>query len=378
VMLTVGAGLLLRSYDRLSNVPPGFDADGVLTMTLTIPASRYDSAAKVIGFYESLRQRLEALPGVDRAAAVTELPATTTSWSSSMGVYGREPLPQTDILHREVLGDYFRTMRVPLIRGRTFTDADRLDAPPVVVVNEALVKEFFPNENPVGLRIAFDRFPDSTSTWRTIVGVVGSERQGSLAMPPRPEIFAPVLQDWRRGYSMVARMRDGRDPISIAGPARQAVRDLDSLIAVESIRPMTEVQSAALSRERFIGVLVFVFAATGVLLALVGVFGVLAQLVQTRWREMGIRLALGAQRAQVRWMVVGHGTRLLTIGTVAGLLAAALATRVLESLLFEVRPLDAPTYAGVAALVTIAGMVAAWIPALRASRANPAVTLRSE
>ena len=378
VMLTVGAGLLLRSYERLSKVPAGFDAEGVLTMTLSIPASRYDTATKVIAFYESLRQRLEALPGVDRAAAVTQLPATTSSWSSSMAVYGREPLPQTDILHREVLGDYFRVMRVPLISGRTFTDVDRVGTEPVVVVNDALVKEFFPNENPVGLRISFDRFPDSTSTWRTIVGVVGSERQGSLALPARPEIFAPVLQDWRRGYSMVARMHEGRDPITIAGPARQAVRELDSLLAVQDIRPMTQVHSQALSRERFIGVLVFVFATTGVLLALVGVFGVLAQLVQTRWREMGIRLALGAQRAQVRWMVVGHGARLLTIGTVAGLLAAALATRVLESLLFEVRPLDAATYAGVAALVTIAGTLAAWIPALRASRANPAVTLRSE
>ena len=378
VMLTVGAGLLLRSYERLSRVPAGFEPTGVLTMTLTIPNSRYDSAAKVIGFYEALKQRLEALPGVERVAAVTQLPATVSSWSSSLAVRGRDPLPQTDILHREVLGNYFAVMRVPLISGRVFEDQDRQGSTPVVVVNEAFVKEFFPGEEPVGAQIAFDRFTDSTSLWRTIVGVVGSERQGSLALPPRPEVFAPVLQDWRRTYTMVARMRGGRDPISIAGPARQAVRELDSLLAIEHLRPMTEVHSRGLARERFLGALVFVFAATGVLLALVGVFGVLAQLVQARWREMGIRLALGAQRSQVRWMVVRHGGQLLALGTVIGLVAAAGATRVLESLLFEVRPLDAATYVAVAVVVSVAGVVAAWIPALRASTANPAVTLRAE
>ena len=377
VTLTVGAGLLLRSYDRLARVPAGFDADGVLTMTLSIPASRYDSAARVIGFYESLIDRVRALPGVERVAAVRELPATRTSWSSSLAIQGREPLPQTDILHREVLDDYFRVMGVPLITGRAFEAFDRLGSEPVVIVNEALVKEFFPAENPVGLRIAFDRFPDSTSLWRTIVGVVGSERQGSLAMPPRPEIFEPMRQSWTRGMTIVAKMRDGRDPLAIAGPAREAVRALDSLLAVEYVRPMTEVHSQALSRQRFVGVLVFVFAATGVLLALVGVFGVLAQLVQTRWRELGIRMALGAQRSQVRWMVVRHGGRLLAVGTLMGLAAAASATRVLKSLLFEVQPLDAPTYLGVALLVAIAGIAAAWIPAMRASTANPAVTLRS-
>ncbi|MDQ3998265.1 MAG: ABC transporter permease, partial [Gemmatimonadota bacterium] len=214
VMLTVAAGLLLRSYDRLSKVPAGFDSDGVLTVSLNIPASRYDSGQKVIDFYTSLVERLQALPGVERAAAVRQLPATMTSWSSSMAVFGREPLGQTDILHREVLGDYFRVMGVPLISGRTFEATDDVNSPPVVIVNDALVKEFFPNENPIGLRIAFNRFPDSSSMWRTVVGIVGSERQGSLAMPPRPEIFAPARQDFTRRMTVVVRMRDGRDPLS--------------------------------------------------------------------------------------------------------------------------------------------------------------------
>jgi putative ABC transport system permease protein len=378
VLLTVGAGLLVRSYERLSKVAPGFDPEGVMTMTLSIPASRYDSATKVVGFYRALLERVQALPGVERAAAVRQLPVTVRSWSSGFAVRGREPLGQTDILHREVIGDYVRVMRVPLIKGRTFTDADAPGSPLVVVVNEALVKEFFPNEDPVGLSISFDRIPDSTSAWRTIVGVVGSERQGSLAAPARPEIFAPFAQDETRGMNIVARMQPGRDPRGIAQPMRLAVRELDSLLAITELRPMTDVHGAAMSRERFISALVLVFAVTGISLAIVGVFGVLAQLVHARWREMGIRLALGAQRSQVRWLVVRNGATLLGLGIVGGLLVALLATRLLTTLLYEVQPTDALTYAVVALVIAGAGTLAAWIPALRASTANPATTLRAE
>ena len=378
VILTVGAGLLLRSYDRLSKVEAGFDPNGVMTMSLSIPASRYDSADKVIGFYRSLTERVQALPGVERVAAVRTLPVTVTSWSSNLSVYGREPLGQTDILHREILGDYFKVMRVPLIRGRMFSDADTPETPEVVLVNEALVKEFFPNEDPIGLRIAYDRVPDSTSTWHTIIGIVGNERQGNLAQPSRPEIFATLQQDWTRGMNIVARLQPGRDPLSIAQPMRRVVRELDSLLAITDLQPMTAVHAKAMSRERFISALVLVFAVTGIALALVGVFGVLAQMVQARWREMGIRLALGAQRAQVRWFVVRHGARLVGLGIAGGLLVALGATRVLATLLYEVEPTDALTYGAVAVLIGAAGIVAAWVPALRASTANPATTLRAE
>jgi putative ABC transport system permease protein len=342
VLLTVGAGLLLRSYERLSNVAPGFNADGVMTATMSIPASRYDSAAKVTAFYTSLMERVGALPGVERVAAVRQLPATVSSWTSNLAVAGWEPFPQTDVAHREVMGDYFRVMEVPLLKGRTFTEADGPGAPLVVVVNEALVREFFGDKDPIGLRISFDRIPDSTSTWRTIVGVVGSEKQGSLAQPPKPEIFAPMIQDWNRGMTIVARMQPGRDPMTIAQPMRRAVRDQDSLLALIALRPMTEVHAQATSRERFISALVFAFAVTGIVLALVGVFGVLAQLVQARWREMGIRLALGAQRSEVRWLVVRQGATLLVVGISAGLLVSLWATRVLSKLLYEVAPTANP------------------------------------
>jgi predicted permease len=379
VMLTVGAGLLLRSYQALSNVPPGFDAKGVLTATLNVPGSRYDSASKVVHFYTTLVDRLQSLPQVEHAAVIRQLPVTVTSWSSDFSVEGR-PLGEhgTEVVHREVLGDYFRAMRVPLVKGRFFTSADDRDAEMVVIINETLAKTYFKDSDPIGQRLTFDRVPDTASTWRTIVGVVGSEHQASLAQPSRPEIFAPLARDVSRGMTMVVRAKGDRDPLLLVSPVRAVVRGLDSLIALQDVRAMTAVHANAMSRERFTSMLVLVFAVTGIVLALVGVFGVLAQLVQSRWRELGIRLALGAQRGQVRWLIVRHGMTMLTLGIGAGLLVSLGATRVLATLLYEIRPTDGLTYGVVALLILGVGVLAAWIPAWRASSANPATTLRSD
>lgn len=378
-MLMVGGGLLLRSYERVSKVEPGFDPSGVLTASVSIPAARYDSASRVLGFFASLTERIQALPGVEQVALVRQLPVTTNSWSSDFSVEGR-PLSDygTEVLHREMTGSYFRAMRVPLVRGRTFTDADAIGATPVVLINDALAKQYFKDQDPIGQRLAFTRTPDSTTVWRTVVGIVGSEHQATLTSPARIEIFEPFSQSWRRSMTLVIRTAPGSDPMTLARPLRRSVRDLDSLLAVTDVRSMSDVHGAAMSRERFISTLVLAFALTGVVLALVGVFGVLAQLVQARSREMGIRLALGAQQSQVKWLVVRNGATLLGVGLAAGLLGALGVTRVLTTLLYEIAPTDALTYAGVAVLIAIAGTVAAWIPARRASAADPAVTLRAE
>ena len=379
-LLLVGASLLVRSYRNVAAVPAGFDSQGVLTIGMGIPAARYDSAAKVFAFYHQLLDRLSAQPGVVAAAGVTQLPATESSWSSSIAIEGRPPMPEgTDILHREILADYFGVMRVPLLKGRMFTSGDRsLDAPPVVIVNEALVDRYFPGENPVGRRISNDRVPDSTSAWYTIVGVVGSERQGSLVEAPRPEVFAPFEQDWSRSMKLIIRAKAGIEPASLAGTVRRSVRDMDSLLAITTIRPMTEVHQSAMSRQRFMSVLVFVFATTGVLLAVVGVFGVLAQLVQSRRREMGLRIALGALPQQVSWLVVRNGFRLVGAGVAIGLLIAVATTNVMESLLYGVKPTDAASYTIAALMLVVLGGIAAAVPAIRASTANPAITLRAE
>ena len=379
VMLTIGAGLLLRSYDNISRVEPGFDGRGVLTAGITIPASRYDSASKVIAFFDDVIARLQQHPDVEHAAFTRELPATQTSWTANLAVDGRPPMAQSqDIVYRETMGDYFRTMRVPLKAGRPFESTDNLASPPVAIINEVLRQKYFPNEDPIGRRIAPDRVPDSTTTWRTIVGVVGAEHQGSLVTPPRAEVYLPGTQSWTRRLNVVVRAKEGRDPVLLVAPLRRVVRDVDSLLALNRIRTMDEVRGASMARERFTSVLVLVFAVTGVVLALVGVFGVLAQLVQSRWRELGIRLALGAQRSQVRWLVARNGATLLATGIVAGVLVAFYATRVLANLLYEVKPTDAPTYVAVAVLIGAVGMLAAWIPAWRASAANPVATLKSD
>ena len=378
-LLLVGAGLLVRSYRNVAAVPAGFDANGVLTANFTIPASRYDSVDKVVGFYTRLLERITALPGVVSAGAARELPATVTSWSAMFAVQGRPPMPEgEDVIHREIIGDYFGVMRVPILKGRAFTAADGPASAPVVIINDALARKYFPGEEPIGKLIANDRVPDSTSTWYTIVGVVGDERQGSLVEPARAEVFAPLGQGLTRNMKLVVRSTPGRDPALLAGGVRRAIRDMDSLLAIASIRPMTEVHGAAMSRQRFMSVLVFVFAATGVLLAIVGVFGVLAQLVQSRTREMGLRIALGARPDQVRWLVVRNGARLVVAGVVGGLVIAVLSTRVMASLLYGVKPTDAASYLAAAVMVIILGVLAATIPAIRASSANPAITLRAE
>jgi putative ABC transport system permease protein len=378
-LLVVGASLLVRSYRNVASVPAGFDANGVLTMTLSVPGSRYDSASKVLNFFHTLSDRIGQQPGVVSVGAVRQLPATENSWSSSIAILGRPPMPEgADVLHREVAGDYFGVMRVPLLKGRVFTRNDVLGGPSVVLINKALADKYFPGEDPIGKMIAYDRVPDSTTHWNAIVGVVGDERQGSLVEAPVPEIFAAFDQDWTRGMSLVVRTKAGVDPASLTGTLRRTVREMDSLLAVRSITPMTEIHQAAMSKQRFMGVLVFVFAATGVLLALVGVFGVLAQLVQSRGREMGLRIALGAQPRDVSLLVVRNGLRLVVTGVLAGLVIAVASTGVMSTLLYGVKPTDAASYAAAAAMLTLLGAIAAAVPAIRASNANPAVTLRAE
>ena len=379
-LLLVGAALLVRTYRNVASVPVGFDGEGVLTVSLGIPAARYDSAQKVLAFYHQLLQRIEAQPGVSRAAGVNQLPTTSTSWSSMMAIAGQPALPEgSEVFHREVLADYFDAMRVPLLKGRTFNESERsLTGPPAVVINETLAERYFANADPVGKQIAYDRLPDSSTTWYTIVGVVGSERQGSLTEAPVPEIFQPFERNWSRAIKLVVRAKAGIDPRSLAAGVRRNVSELDPLLAITSVKSMSEVRSTAMSRQRFMSVLVFVFATTGVLLAIVGVFGVLAQLVQSRRREMGLRIALGAQPGQVTRLVIGNGARLVAAGVGIGLVTAVATTRVMQSLLFGVTPTDAVSYFLAAFLIIALGVVAAAIPAIRASSANPALTLRAD
>jgi predicted permease len=299
LVLTLGAGLLLRSFDRLRRVDPGFEPNGVIAALVSPPESRYNTPKKAMAFFDQLHARVRALPSVTGAALTAKIPLTGTAWSSDFTAAGW-PAGKwgVEVVHREISPDYFTVMRVPLIAGRAFSAADIQGAPMVVIINEALAKKYFRDESPLGKRICFDKVPDSTSVWRTIVGVVGNERQATLAREPVTEFFAPLAQDWRPPLFLLARTPG--DAASLGPAIRQIVTDLDRDLPVLSLRPMTAVRAESFARERFLMTLLIVFAGVGLTLAMVGVFGVMAHLVHRRTREMGIRIALGARTTHVR------------------------------------------------------------------------------
>jgi predicted permease len=376
--LTLGAGLLVRSYLLLLRVDPGFDGRHVLTVGLSLPGFRYDSTSKVQAFYSALELESRALPGVQSAAVVSEVPLSPPTWSSQFAIEGREPIPAgSHVVHREMSPEYQRVMRVPLRRGRFLTPADREDAPRVVLINETLARTYFQDSDPVGMRISFDRLPDSTSTWRTIVGVVGDERQSSLGQPVRAEFLAPHAQEgWRSRMTLVVRSQG--DPALLIPAVRRIVARLDPLLAISSLRTMDEVRSTSLARDRFLTVLMLSFAGVGLMLGIVGIYGVVAQLARRRTREMGIRLALGANAGQLQWLVVRKGLGLTMVGVVAGLAIALGTTGLIRALLFEVAPADPVTFIVVPLLVLLTAGLASWLPAARASRADPCAVLRSD
>ncbi|HEX5004228.1 MAG TPA: ABC transporter permease [Gemmatimonadales bacterium] len=377
LLLAVGAGLLTRSLLELQQVEPGFDPTGVLASSLSLPGSKYETSATVALFYQRLQAEARSIPGVQTSAVVSRLPLTTRSWTSDFSVLGRPPgTGGTEVAHRTVSPEYLQVMRVPLLRGRGFTASDDSTADQAVLVNRALADRYFPGENPVGLRIAFDKVPDSNSTWRTIVGVVGSEHQAGLESDPTPEILAPFAQDVRSGMTLVLRT-DG-DPASAAPAVREVVRRLDPDLAILESRSMASVRRAAMARPRFMMALLLAFAGVGLVLAMVGVYGVMAQLARQRAHEMSVRLALGASGGDVRWIVIRRGLMLTAAGVAAGTALALGATRVLGSLLYGVGAADPLTFALVPILLAGTALGATWIPADRAARSEPAEVLRAE
>lgn len=377
LLLTVGAGLLVRSYSALRRVNPGFEAAGVLTVSLQLAGDRYDSVAALTRFDGQLLERVRAVPGVSSAAIGSSLPLTGLGWTSDFAVQGRARDDfATEVAHREVTGDYFRAMHVPLLRGRVFSDADTRDAERVVVVNEALVRRYFRGRDPLGQRIAFDRVPDSTSKWRTIVGVVGSEHQIGIPVAAHDEIIAPLAQDQQQGIILVARTSGA--PIALVDPIRRALREIDPNLAIESVRSMDDVLGESLARDRFLMTMLAVFAGVGLTLAIVGVYGVLAQMTRRRTREMGVRIALGARGAQLRWLVMSQGLRLVMAGLLLGGLFALMLTGVMQRVLFGVPASDPLTYVLVGILLAATGAAAAWLPAYRASSTDPALALRAD
>ena len=377
VIVVVGALLLLRSLDALSRVDPGFEPVKVTTAAIMLPAASYPEQKDLASFYQRFTRSLAAIPGVEEAALTRGLPLTEDGWSSDFAVEGRGREEfGIEVVHREVTSRYFAALGVPLLEGDWFAGTEDPEGNPVVLINETLARQYFPRESPIGQRLCFDRYPDESSYWRTIVGVVGDERQASLSRPPRPEIFAPLGQDTTRGVHAV--VRSTLPPEALSPGLRAALASIDRDLPLSDLRPMTAVVAESMARERFLLVLFALFATLSVLLASLGVYGVTAEATAARRREIGLRLAVGARAREVVALMVRRQVVAAMAGVAAGLLGAIGLGRAMEGLLYGVAATDPASFAGAVALLLLVGLLAAWLPARHLARVDPLTVLREE
>lgn len=368
---------MARTLWHLGAVDPGFVADDTLVARLSLPSGRYDEAGEISTLYRRLVEEVGSLPGVEAAALSTRLPFGNSRWGSDFTADGW-PAERygVGVRHDEISPGLFRTMGVPLSRGRDFTMDDDLDGALVVIVNEALAEKYFPGEDPIGRRVAFDRVAGPGSYWRTIVGVVGNVRRDSLALEEEPSFYAPVIQDVARGVHLLVRTEG--DPLARLDAVKGVVRGLDPALPLFEVTTLGEVVAASAARERFLVVLLAGFAGVAAALAAIGTFGVLSDSIARRRRELGIRVAVGASRAAVFGHVLRHGLLPALAGVAVGLVLATSVVTFLRSLLFEVEPLDPPTFAACAAALLAVSALACLGPARWATRVDPTKALRAE
>jgi predicted permease len=378
ILLLVGAGLLIRSFQRMQSVSPGFHSDNILTMRVELPEARYEEIPKQMQFRTRLLDSLNSLPAV-QAAMISELPMSGDYLVHDLSIEGRpvklgtEPAVQT----RSILGDYFSIMGIPLLRGRAFSGQDREDTPVVVVVNETFVRKFFANQNPLGARIQWSR--DKPGSWKTIVGVVSDVKHFGLDQPEEPavyDLYSQMGQPWKRWMSLV--VRSPRGPGELTHQVEAQIWALDRGIPPTAVLTMKDIMVASVTPRKFNLTLMMVFAAVALALATIGIYGVVAYSVAQRTHEIGVRVALGAQPRNIIRLILGEGARLAILGAILGLAAAAAFTRFMDSLLFGITARDPLTFLTVAAMLVCVAAAACCIPARRAMRVDPMVALRHE
>ncbi|MDQ2825068.1 MAG: ABC transporter permease [Verrucomicrobiota bacterium] len=375
LVLLTSAGLLMKSFVRLQNVNPGFDPHHVLTMEVSLPKLQYPDDKAVVQFSDEAQRRIAMLPGVQAVGLTTILPLAGTNSDSSFAIEGRpndRNTPSPDEEKREVSPDYFRAIGIPLVKGRFFTQADKADAPLVIIINQAFAKKFWPNEEAVGKRIVMGGMsPDPK--WITIVGIVGDIRHAALDAEPKPEMYVPFAQDPYK--AMILTVRSVQDPRALVSAIRGQFQAIDPGQPLANIRMFDAVIAESVAPRRLSVVLLGVFAGVAVLLATVGIYGVMSFLVVQRTHEIGVRMALGAQRTDVMRLVIGRALKLIVAGTAIGLLMALLSTRALQALLYRVSAFDAPTFLFVTFILGIVALAASYLPAQRATRADPMIAL---
>ncbi|MGI8741214.1 MAG: ABC transporter permease [Bryobacteraceae bacterium] len=373
IVVLVASGLLIRSFGALLHVDPGFRPDHVLTMQIGLPDTKYSRLEKVVSFYRALFLKTGALPGVERVASITPLPFTNALSRTRFAVEGK-PLPEAGRFPvaqvRTVTTGYFDAFKIPLRQGRYFTEADMNNS--FAIINESLARRFFPDQNPIGQRILMG-VVDPNPTGVPVVGVVCDTREIGLNTGAEPELYFP-------GHSARATLviRTTGEPLALAAAVRQQVLQADREQPVSDVRSIDQVLGSSLARQRFAMLLLTLFSGLGLLLAAVGLYGVMSYSVAQRTHEMGLRLALGAGQWDIFRLVLKHGMGATAIGVGVGVASALTISRFFRSLLYGVSATDPPTYIAVCGLLGIAALIAIYIPARRALRVDPVIALRWE
>lgn len=375
MILLIGSGLLIRSFLQLMNVNPGFDPRNVLTMRMNLPPSKYGTNAQMVSFYNEVLRQMQSLPGVRAAAISSALPPTPTR-SAPILAEGQPvvPLPQRSGVNIETISpDYAKVLRVPLERGREFTTEDDQTTPTVTMVNQAFVRRYWPNENPIGKHI----WLGTIATPVEVVGVLGDEKNNGISEEPAPEMLLPFPNlPW--SHLRLSLRSAGGDPMALVPAVRQRLARIDSVQPITEVQTLEQILARSRAQSKFTVALFGIFSSVALVLAIVGIYGVISYAVAQRMHEMGVRMALGADKKDIFRLVIGRGLRLAGIGIAIGLVAPFTLTRLMSSLLYKVSPADPLTVIGSAILFLAAALLASYIPARRASRTDPMVALRYE
>jgi putative ABC transport system permease protein len=379
LILLVGAGLMMKSLYRLLEVDPGFRPDRVLTMGMDLRTQQYSKDPAVLNFWQQVLDRVSALPGVESAAVGTHIPLTDSHGRTDITIEGMAlprpgNYPHPDV--HTVSPGFVATLGIPLLRGRTFTDADNENAPFVGMINAMVARRFFPNEDPIGKRFMFGHPSTDPPKWCTIVGVVGDTRLYGLANPARLEVYVPFRQDAKSDMTLV--VKSGADPAALTSAIREAVQSIDKDQPLTAISTMKELVSNSVATRRMTLVLLGLFSGLALVLGAIGIYGVISYSVAQRTHEIGIRMALGAPRLDVFRLVVGQGLKLAGLGIAIGVVAAIGLARLMSSLLYGISATDFETFAGVSILLALVAVLACYVPARRAMRVDPTVALRHE
>jgi putative ABC transport system permease protein len=378
IILLIGAGLMVKSFWALLHVAPGFRSDSILTARLSVPRSRYPDNRRIAALEGEMLERLRGRPGVQSAGLATYVPLSGLDNGWSFLIEGRPPLPvgtYNMAEYRPVSAGYFEAIGIPLLRGRSFTPADTAEAPWVIVINDSMAREYWPSENPIGRRI---KASGGQPTWRTVIGVVGDVLHEGLDVAAKPEMYLPVDQAMNIESNPTIVVRTSLDAGAAAGELRAAVSAIDPAIAVDRVETMQQLVSGSVAQPRFRTMILAAFSLLALVMASIGIYGVMSYLVIQRTREFGIRLSLGATQTDVLRLVLGRAATLIGAGTCLGLVGSGLLVQLITKLLFGTAPLDPLTFVAVPVILAAVALLASYIPARQATRIDPIMALRRE